>query len=83
MRLKFAEALEKEIVHNFYKDMRAYLSEAYHEFARQRLISGNRDTASSEDWVNFNRDFRKKYKPKPSTEEANNFSMIKEGSKYL
>jgi hypothetical protein len=38
---------------------------------------------TSQDFLEFNKEFRKNWKPKPSTEQAKKYSMIKEASKIL
>ena len=84
-RLKYSKERKKK-VQLFYYDMRLYLEDAYKEFEMKFLEKRKEDDKrepTNDDWLDFNKDYRKTWKVKAYSADQKRFSAIKEAAKEL
>ena len=84
-RLKYSKERKKKVL-LFYYDMRLYLEDAYKEFEMQFFYNRKIDDKSeptNDDWLEFNKNYRKTWKVRSYSSEQKRYSAIKEAAKIL
>jgi hypothetical protein len=84
-RLKYSKERKKKVL-LFYYDMRLYLEDAYKEFENHFVSYRKIDDKSeptNDDWLEFNKNYRKNWRLKAYTSEQKRYSAIKEAAKSL
>jgi hypothetical protein len=82
-RCKF-EKDKKRKVEKSYLDLRFYLENAYYKFESDWIATKNAQQPTSDNWVNFNTEYRKKYHPNKSDEiKKREKSIFKEACKKI
>jgi len=84
-RLKYSKERKKK-VQLFYYDMRLYLEDAYRDF-EMKFVSYRKEYEKREptkdEWLEFNKDYRKTWKVKVYSADQKRYSAIKEAAKIL
>jgi hypothetical protein len=84
-RLKYSKERKKK-VQLFYYDMRLYLEDAYKDF-EMKFVSNRKEydirEPTNDEWLDFNKDYRKTWKVKVYSADQKRYSAIKEASKIL
>jgi hypothetical protein len=84
-RLKYSKDRKKKVL-LFYYDMRLYLEDAYKEFEMKFVLERKTNDIiqpNNDEWLEFNKDYRKNWKIKAYSADQKRYSAIKEAAKIL